>query len=215
MLLLTVYRKIPVISPGSYNLVTVFWLRTVPPIVSAHLFYASREMLPRARPRVSPDAYSMLTFICKKNTPQRAVCCPFYPNRALHLSLFRFPNNINLIGSAYFEFSVTPMRSRSAEKLSFTWKKWLFSVLFSLKITADLQNKLSGRVHVMTDKLLWNPKNVRDWSCFPFCNPAQCEIFVYVRIVFSKSRSAHFSELSEHKILKNCIYIYLEVGKVE
>ena len=62
-------------------------------------------------------------------------------------------------------------------------KKWLFSVLFSLKITADLQNKLSGRVHVMTDNLLWNPKNVRDWSCFPFCNPAQCEIFVYVRIV--------------------------------
>ena len=34
-------------------------------------------------------------------------------------------------------------------------KKWLFSVLFSLKITADLQNKLSGRVHVMTDNLLW------------------------------------------------------------
>ena len=126
---------------------------------------------------------------------------------ALHLSLFRFPNNINLIGSAYFEFSVTPMRSRSEKNCPLLEKKWLFSVLFSLKITADLQNKLSGRVHVMTDNLLWNPKNVRDWSCFPFCNPAQCEIFVYVRIVFSKSRSAHFSEISEHKILKNCIYI--------
>ena len=185
---------------------TVEALRTVPPIVSAHLFCASRETLPHARPRVSPDAYSMLTSICKKNTRQRAVCWPFNPT-ALHLFLFRFPNNINLIGSACFEFSVTPMRSRSAEKLSFTWKKWLFSVLFSLKITADLQNKLSGRVHVMTVNLLWNPKNVRGWSCFPLCNPAQCEIFVYVWIVFSKSRSAHFSEISEHKILKNCIYI--------
>ena len=49
-------------------------LRTVPPIVSAHPFCASRETLPRARPRVSPDAYSMLTSICKKNTLQRAVC---------------------------------------------------------------------------------------------------------------------------------------------
>ena len=84
-------------------------LRTLPPIASAHPFCASRETLPRARPQVSPGAYSMLTSICKKNTPT-----------ALHLSLFRFPNNINLIGSAYFEFSVTPMRSRSAEKLSFT-----------------------------------------------------------------------------------------------
>ena len=49
-------------------------LRTVPPIVSAHPFCASRETLPRARPRVSPDAYSMLTSICKKYTLQRAVC---------------------------------------------------------------------------------------------------------------------------------------------
>ena len=50
------------------------YLRTVPPIVSLHPFCASRETLPRARPRVSPDAYSMLTSTCKKNTPQRAVC---------------------------------------------------------------------------------------------------------------------------------------------
>ena len=57
-------------------------LRMVPPIVSAHPFCASHETLPRARPRVSPDAYSMLTSICKKNTPQRAVCWPFYPNSA-------------------------------------------------------------------------------------------------------------------------------------
>ena len=52
----------------------LIFLRTVPPIVSAHPFCASRETLPRARPRVSPDAYSMLTSICKKYTPQRAVC---------------------------------------------------------------------------------------------------------------------------------------------
>ena len=58
------------------------FLRTVPPIASAHPFCASRETLPRARPHVSPDAYSMLTSICKKNTPQRAVCWPFYPNSA-------------------------------------------------------------------------------------------------------------------------------------
>ena len=38
-------------------------LRTVPPIVSAHLSCASREKLPRARPRVSPFSYLESSFL--------------------------------------------------------------------------------------------------------------------------------------------------------
>ena len=149
----------------------------------------------------------MLTSICKKNTPQKSCLLTFLPQQRYiyPFSVFQTTSTLlvaHILNLAWLRCGLD--RQKSCPLLE---KKWLFSVLFSLKITADLQNKLSGRVHVMTDNLLWNPKNVRDWSCFPFCNPAQCEIFVYVRIVFSKSRSAHFSEISEHKILKNCIYI--------
>ena len=144
-------------------------LRTVPPITSAHPFCASRETLPRARPRVSPDAYSLLTSVCKKNTPQRAVYWPFYPKQRYiyPFSVFQTTSTLlvaHILNLAWLRCGLD--RQKSCPLLE---KKWLFSVLFSLKITADLQNKLSGRVHVMTDNLLWNPKNIRDWSCFPFC----------------------------------------------
>ena len=130
---------------------------------------------------------------------------------ALHLSLFRFPNNINLIGSAYFEFSVTPMRSQSAEKLSFTWKKSdCFLSCFHLKLLQIFKTNLAV-VFTWWRQLVMKSKECPGLKLFSVLQPSAvwniCLRANRQLIVFSKSRSAHFSEISEHKILKNCIYI--------